>query len=378
MRSNLPRYMLLLLLLLVSAVSIFVDPVLAALNFETATATYQPYFITSTPYPTLACPTDALLQYPTNTTVPYTPVIQTNTPEPTLTYTPSSTPIPALVILPISGQTHSWNKSGGSSWQDGHIIFQPNFYGPVIGVGYTVSGDKGSCTFKRMDPRTVNGGPANPTATVGGDRMWPNSSDNLPTGQYISMPGFNSSEYGLTSVPATVLWANATAQLAWLQTAYPGATRQLDIGLIANQNSTPAIDMNWELGFNCSGDASVNINSLVGYGHPVMTGTPIPTQATGCSGLFPVPTPQDVGITLPTPVIGATTCFVLVPAIHVAIPDFLVPYLGEGIDYDGLQVCFRAISFGYLDLGVTQLDLDVIALILGGIALFRWLMRTAT
>jgi hypothetical protein len=114
------------------------------------------------------------------------------------------------------------------------------------------------------------------------------------------------------------------------------------------------------------------------YGIPEPEATPIPTAMSYCNQVDDGLGAADLGISLPEIVVSQAYCL----QIGGQSLDLSVLNLIPGIDdvgeigVPGFYLCYQYISFGHLDLFGLNVDLDILAMLMGGIALLRILLRS--
>lgn len=390
-RSNWPLYTLLLLLLLVFALS-FANPAIAyASAWLTNTSTLEPYFSTPTAWPTYACSTAWENPYPTNTSVPYTPIFETVTPAATSTAGATATPgvtgvqYEAIFAGPITASKTVPHGQNQTDIQVGTYV--RSSAGPILAVEIeyiaTVPSLVNSFSGGAIRVGSFGGGWGS-DPIMGGDVSWWTKAGYVVSSPVIAIPVYGATFWGQSGLPgAAMIWGSEAAYDSFV--AGTGRTRVTNLASPPENDEGFTIDYLVNIANQEGSSRSISATFLVTgiwyWGVPLATPTATPDpSAPQCAGLiWPTPAPVDLGISLPVPYVGDASCFVPIPPIEQAIPEFLQGVFGvEELAFPGLQVCLRNIYFGNLELGITTISADFIATLLGGVALIRWFLRTAT
>ena len=80
---------------------------------------------------------------------------------------------------------------------------------------------------------------------------------------------------------------------------------------------------------------------------------------------------------LPVPVVGQATCVVMEPfSINTSLLSWLPGFDVNGVDFPGLRICVSPIMFQNVDILGVSFDLDILAMIMGGIVLIVLIARS--
>lgn len=362
-------------------------PLTAFAAWLTSTPTLAPYFSSATPFPTLACETAWVNPYPTSTSVPYTPMFETFTPAPTdtpaVTNTPSGPGIYREVVTSSAIELSAIDTDTGaglspSAIDEDVVTFNRNSSGPIFAIEFSYS--------------VAYGGSGSATARIDGASgvlfqdavIWSSSGNPQLQLPIVAIPAWSeTNDWLVDGMPGRLaIWGSEAAYNSFISSQFISSVKAFlpdDVG----SSVTVGAKLEASTFFNTPSTHTYSLTPVAiwYWGEEIDLSTPTPTPGVGdCSGLgLPTPAPIDLGITLPVPHIGDVNCYVLIPPIEQAIPDFLQDLFGEEeLSFAGFQICLRTIYFGDLDLGIVKISLDFIAVVFGGVAIFRWLMRTAT
>lgn len=415
------------LVLLVVGFGLFVYAPFAVLAQSTDTptpsATFQPYFDTATPFtfenynclsqgtlPSgfgtltpdaswyLNCSRcnyeatatySAVTQAPTATEVPYTPIFEGTavyaSQTPTATVAASG---PGVKFVPFaSPYYYTFNTSVRQ--QTINLSVNPADYGKGIGLVFEYQRD----TYAASNYAGVWRG----DNILGGAFYQQGASAPLgdPTGVALWIPDTNQLALNFPGVVAGDNWSIAVLQMYADQftemqsyAMWPSAWSSVYLRSVGSLDPTGVDtfeDLHVGICSLCSITMEVHIIGYIAVGSNSPSPTPVAAgycgSIVGTGAGTPTATPAPlVGVTnfLPVPYVGSQYCYDVIPSVNFDIPDWLEWLFGTGFSFSGLGLCLRLISFGSLDLGITKISLDAIAIVLGGVAIFRWVMRTAT
>lgn len=373
-----------------SLLALGTSPALAYLQ-ATATPTFIPLFPTSTQVSSfnLNCPTALPVGWGTVTpgllwnsscgncqvtllAPTGTPMVSVTPGGPTLTPTVTATPFPtpsggnALFVEPQTGGSASNTHLPypAASWNPLSYTLDTNIDGFVIGEVFTVTKNS-TCLVKRMEGS--------------GSELWGNSSDNLQSATYLSMPNFVSAAWTNAGIVVTDLWDDQADQSQWIIENLGFPVHLIVANEIAAEDD-PQIYSYFEHGYNwCSGTVDVESVALIGWGlDGVAEPTATPVVADYCGTVNgSVGEQWELGIELPEFGIGNSTCYGI---SEIVLPTSIINFF-PGIDIDdvtvpGIELCFVEITFGSLDLFGVSVNLDSIANLLAAALIIRWLLRS--
>lgn len=123
------------------------------------------------------------------------------------------------------------------------------------------------------------------------------------------------------------------------------------------------------------------IQSLTLSLNPMSAPTPVPTvSGSSCYGVNGTGTNEgegNSGVVLPTPRLGPSSCFTVSSfSLNTSAISWIPGFDYETLTFPGLSVCFRAIEFGELNFLGVNVDLDVLALVMGVVVVLRFIFRT--
>ncbi len=288
---------------------------------------------------------------------------------PTVTATPEASGGPELVIEDQSGIGDSdlHLPYPAQSWNVLSYSMDTQIDGFVLGHVFEVTNGS-SCILKRMDS--------------GVSDLWGNTSDNLQSATYLSMPNWASAAWSAAGINQSEIWIDQAAQSQWIIENFGFPVHLITANEIANEDD-PAIAALFQHGYNwCSGTVTIDALSLIGWGAGEPSATPMPS-----------PTPQivdycgtvngvtggssELGISLPEFGIGSSTCYGL---SEIVLPTSIINFFPginiEDVTIPGIELCFTEISFGTLDLFGVAVNLDSIANLLAAALIIRWLLRS--
>lgn len=114
----------------------------------------------------------------------------------------------------------------------------------------------------------------------------------------------------------------------------------------------------------------------VGLATATPTATPVLSYCSSVDGSLPSAEP-DLGIALPVITVGEAVCTGLG---EITIPFSILNLIGDWEFSDlvipGIEICFRPVSFGVLDLFGVLVDLDLMVLLMSGALVLRWFLRS--
>lgn len=132
----------------------------------------------------------------------------------------------------------------------------------------------------------------------------------------------------------------------------------------------------------CNGYARFNYVK-VGTENWMATPTPAPTSTpagSSCAGVNGTGTSDgegNEGVILPIPRLGPSSCFTVSSfSLNTSAISWIPGFDYDTLDFPGLSVCFRAIEFGELKFLGVNVDLDVLALVMGVVVVLRFIFRT--
>jgi hypothetical protein len=262
----------------------------------------------------------------------------------------------------FASDTHAPNPAAG--WNPLSYVLNTEVEGYVIGEVFTVTKNS-TCLLKRMDGAVSD--------------LWGNTSDNLQSATYISLPNWASAAWITAGVDQTEIWSDQDAQSQWIIENFGFAVHLITANEIAAENASQ-ITSYFEHGYNfCSGTVEIQSVALIGWGvDGAAEPTPTPVVVDYCgtvNGEFG--SSSELGISLPQFGIGSSTCYGI---SEIVLPTSIINFFPsiniDDVTIPGIELCFVEISFGELDLFGVTVNLDSIANLLAAALIIRWLLRS--
>jgi hypothetical protein len=357
---------------------------------ETPTPTYEPLFVTGTAIPDVdySCPPDGELPdgwmtvtpdaywefqcgictggwiSATMTTVPTMTTIPPNTPGPG---TPTWTPEPATTPTPTVAAT----PSGEIDFYFGDLIVME-----VFDPNPSTSGQRTVDTFETFTTENDLMGVYYTLVSSNQDWGQTNFSPYEENGSAklfncCSRVGIGTSKFIINSVTVEGVYGNRF-----------DACEALDPDALCGGNANiqlPGVFTGvkfWTTGPNNDDISTVIHVKPVYFGvepadEPTPTPEPTlsPTPGGYCGSVKPEDGPAELGVSLPSPMVGPMTCYGIP---YIDIPDVF----GLNLEFPGMEVCFRPLIFGELQILDIFIDMDWLLSIIAGIWSIRMVLRS--